>query len=285
MSQSAEEFVKQGDVKGALAALQDQVRSNPADGKARVFLFQLLAVLGQWDRALTQLNVAADIDPTTLLMAQVCRPALQCEAFRADVFAGRRSPLFLGQPPEWAGRMVEALKLFANGSPDKAAMLRAEALEEAEAIGGTFNDERFEWIADGDDRLGPILELVTEGRYYWVPMQNIARIEIEPPADLRDLVFLPARFVWINGGTAVGLIPARYPGTENAEDGQLLLARMTEWVEHEGGTFTGVGQRMLMTDSGEHPLLEARSIVFDTFEEAQKLAEEQITAESGEGDG
>ncbi|MEM9066129.1 MAG: type VI secretion system accessory protein TagJ [Planctomycetota bacterium] len=287
MSQSAEELVKQGDVTGALQALQDKVRSNPADAKARVFLFQLLSVLGNWDRALTQLNVAADIDPTTLLMAQVCRPALQCESFREHVFAGETSPLFLGEPPAWAGRMVEALKLFATGSAEQASTLRAAALDEADAIGGTFNGDRFEWMADGDDRLGPILEIVTEGRYYWVPIQNIARIEIEPPADLRDVVFLPARFVWVNGGTAVGLIPTRYPGTQSSEDGQLLLARKTEWVEHADGTYTGLGQRMLVTDSGEHPLLEARSVVFDTFDEAQRLAEAQLAVgeTQGEGDG
>ena len=47
--------------------------------KLRVFLFQLLCVLGQWERALTQLNVAAELDAQALAMAQMYREALQCE--------------------------------------------------------------------------------------------------------------------------------------------------------------------------------------------------------------
>ncbi|MFO1349473.1 MAG: hypothetical protein U1F68_01835 [Gammaproteobacteria bacterium] len=40
--------------------MQEQVRKNPANAKYRVFLFQLLAVLGQWERALNQLNGRRD---------------------------------------------------------------------------------------------------------------------------------------------------------------------------------------------------------------------------------
>ena len=51
---------------GALPQLQEAVRANPGDAKLRIFLFQLLSVLGQWERALNQLNVSAEIDPNTL---------------------------------------------------------------------------------------------------------------------------------------------------------------------------------------------------------------------------
>ena len=59
----AEDKVKDGDPAGALALLQQEVRAKPADPKLRVFLFQLLCVLGQWERALNQLKVAAELDP------------------------------------------------------------------------------------------------------------------------------------------------------------------------------------------------------------------------------
>ncbi len=57
-------------------------------------LFQMLAVQGEWEKALTQLNVSADLDAGNLLMAEVCRPAIAAEALRAEIFAGKRSPLF-----------------------------------------------------------------------------------------------------------------------------------------------------------------------------------------------
>ena len=43
----AQQLIRDGDLAGALAALQDAVRKNSADPKLRVFLFQLLSVLGQ----------------------------------------------------------------------------------------------------------------------------------------------------------------------------------------------------------------------------------------------
>jgi len=45
---AAEQHLKDGDPAAALAALQELVRAHPSDAKLRVFLFQLLCVLGQW---------------------------------------------------------------------------------------------------------------------------------------------------------------------------------------------------------------------------------------------
>ncbi|HEV2702964.1 MAG TPA: tetratricopeptide repeat protein, partial [Steroidobacteraceae bacterium] len=64
----AEAAFRAGDLAGALAALQLEVRGRPQDLKLRIFLAQLLMVLGQWDRALTQLSVVAELDALTLPM-------------------------------------------------------------------------------------------------------------------------------------------------------------------------------------------------------------------------
>ena len=259
----AEELLRNGQLDEALAALQDRVRKNPGDAKLRVFLFQLLCVRGDWDRAMTQLNVAAELDAANLLMAQVCRPALQCEALRADIFAGKKAPLVFGQPQEWVGWMVTAHQLVAEGKYSAAAKLRLKALEAAPAIGGAIDDKPFEWIADADGRLGPLLEAVVEGRYYWVPFANVRQLVIEPPADLRDVVWSPAHLTWANGGESVGLIPTRYAGSQASDDDAIRMARRTDWVEHKGELYVGLGQRMFATDQGEYPLLETRKIVLN----------------------
>ena len=44
----AEQSLREGRLRDALAELQAQVRKEPADAKYRIFLFQLLAVLGLW---------------------------------------------------------------------------------------------------------------------------------------------------------------------------------------------------------------------------------------------
>jgi type VI secretion system protein ImpE len=259
---SAEELLKQGRLDEALAALEAKIRANPADAKLRVFLFQLLCIRGDWPRAITQLNVAAEMNPANLLMSQVCGPALQCEAFRAQVFAGQRSPLVLGEPEEWVGWMIQANALSATGKEAEAAALRERALEAAPAVSGFIDGAPFEWIADADMRLGPVLEAIVEGRYYWVPLSRIARIDIDPPTDLRDIVWLPASLTFTNGGSSVALIPTRYPGSEKSPDAAIRLARKTDWIERDGGLFTGLGQRLFATDSGERPILETRLIGF-----------------------
>lgn len=257
---NAEELLKAGRIDECLEQLKADVRSRPSDAKLRVFLAQVQCVVGQWDKALTQLKVAAGLDPACLLMAQACSVALNCEALRADIFAGERTPLVLGEPHQWLGLLIQANKLAVDGEYRASQDLRSQAFDGSPAIAGTINDDAFEWIADADPRLGPVLEVIVEGRYYWAPFQHIREVRFEPPQDLRDVVWLPAHFVWRNGGTAVGLIPARYPGTEAAADPALRMARKTEWTESGEGLFTGLGQRMLATDGGEYPLLEVRDI-------------------------
>ncbi len=122
------------------------------------------------------------------------------------------------------------------------------------------NGRDFEWIADADSRLGPVLEVILEGKYYWIPFCRIKKIVMEKPSDLRDLVWKPAVFVWTNGGEAAGHIPTRYPGTETSEDNQLRLARRTDWLERAGGACLGLGQRILATNNDELPLLECQTI-------------------------
>jgi type VI secretion system protein ImpE len=262
MMMGAKELLGQGKLDEALQALQQEVRGKPNDARLRVFLFQLLAVLGQWERALNQLNVAADLDTGTLLMAQVCRPALGAEALRAEIFAGKRTPLIFGEPEDWIGWLVEANKLLAQGHLQAAAELRDKAFEQAPATSGTLNGQPFEWIADADQRFGPVVELMMDGKYYWVPVHRISKIEMEPPADLRDLVWAPATFTWATGAKAIGLIPARYPGTETHGDGPQKLARRTDWIDKEG-TAIGLGQRLLTTDTAEVPLLELRQLTLN----------------------
>ncbi len=261
---TAEESLREGKLDDALASLQDQVRKDPADPKHRTFLFQLLSVLGQWDRALNQLKVAGEMDAQAIPMVQTYRDALACEVLRNEVFDGKRSPLVFGEPQEWVALMIEAVRVQAQGKHAEAASLRERALEDAPATSGTLNETPFEWIADADSRLGPILETILLGKYYWIPFQNIASIEIEAPEDLRDLVWTPAHLTWANGGESVALIPTRYVGSAQDERGEVRLSRRTEWVELGEGAYAGLGQRLLATDQAETPLLEVRKVTLDT---------------------
>jgi type VI secretion system protein ImpE len=256
----AEHSLKVGDPVAALAHLQEQVRAKPEDAKLRVFLFQLLCVLGQWKRALNQLDVACGLDPSALAMKQTYGEAVHCEAIRAEVFEGKKSPMIFGQPDQWLALLIESLLASGHGEPQRSQELRARAFEEAPTSQGTLDGRPFEWIADADSRLGPVIEAVINGRYFWVPFSRLAKVQIEEPEDLRDFVWMPAHLQFENGGESVALIPTRYPGSESSADGLIALARKTVWEEIAPEAHRGLGQRIVATDSDETPLMEIRTI-------------------------
>lgn len=270
-----EDFLKSGDPDAALVALQDKVRANPADPKLRIFLFQLLCVLGDWKRAITQLKLSAEMDEAATMMAQTYREAIICEVYRKKVFAGEKAPLIFGEPEEWLALLIEAQKVLASGEPNKAADLRARAFEAAPACAGVIDGQPFQWIADADMRLGPVLEIIVNGRYFWLPFSSIGTLAMEDPTDLRDAVWTAATLGLKNGGEVAALIPTRYVGTTDGGDAAERLARATTWTDTGGETFVGRGQRLLTTDQTDIALMDVRSLQMEGAE----------TAQDGSGDG
>ena len=256
----AEQLLRDGDPVGALARLQEAVKAKPADVKARIFLFQLLCVLGQWERALNQLATATSLDDGTLAMAQMYGEAVRCEAIRREVFAGRTAPMVFGHPEQWLALLIESLLVSGQGDERKSESLRLRAFEEAEVSSGVLNDRPFDWVADADSRIGPVLEAIINGRYYWVPLSRLSQMTMEAPTDLRDVVWMPAQLQFENGGETVALIPTRYPGSETSSDGLIQLSRKTEWDEVRPGCHVGRGQRVLSTDRDEVALMDVRTL-------------------------
>jgi type VI secretion system protein ImpE len=251
----------------AFASLKQDVRKAPREPRLRTFLFQMFCLYGEWDRAINQLSVLSELDPLALPMAHTYRSVIRCEMLRERVFAGRRSPTVMGEPEQWFSLLTEANRVLAEGSSAEASGLRDAAFEAAPAISGTIDGRPFEWIADADPRLGPVLEVMVEERYLWVPFHRMARIDIETPADLRDQIWLPAHFTWTTGGQSFGFIPTRYPGSDKAGD-DLAMAKRTEW-RHVGagpddasGWDLGLGQRMLATDAEDVAIMDVRRIEF-----------------------
>src|SRR6185436_980115 len=109
------ELVQAAQLDEALTALQSEIRKKPEDTRLRIFLFQLNCILGKLDKALTQLQVISSLNAETMLLAQIFRPVITCELLRREVFAGKRRPLFFGQPMEWMGLLVQANELVGQG--------------------------------------------------------------------------------------------------------------------------------------------------------------------------
>lgn len=260
---SAEDLLKSGDLDGALAALQDSIRADAANPALRIFLFQLLSVRGDWKRAIAQLKLSAELDAAATHMAQTYREGIICEVYRDKVFSGEKDPLIFGEPAEWIALMVEALKSNVAGKAEQAAATRARAFDAAPSVSGRLNGEPFEWIADADMRLGPLLEIVVNGRYFWMPFTAISKAKFEDPIDLRDAVWTPAEIKLANGGDIVALIPTRYAGTVTDGSDAEKLARATQWRDIGADTYAGLGQRLLTTDLGDTALMDVRLLELD----------------------
>ena len=259
----AETLLRDGQVDEALLELQAGVRSNAADPRLRVFLAQLLMVQGAWERALGQLQVAAQIDAANASMAYAYREAIAAERLRNKVFAGTQKPALLGEPESWMAMHIDGFQTLSAGRRDAEIGLSiTRAFETAPQIAGRINGQEFAWLGDADMRLGPVFELLVNGRYFWVPGQYVKSLTFESPQDLRDLIWLPGEVEWVNGGTAAVFMPVRYPGSESAAAAH-KLARQTDYFELAPNFWIGMGQRVLVTDVDEYPVLEIRTIEFD----------------------
>jgi protein involved in temperature-dependent protein secretion len=257
--QDADERLKSGDLAGARALLIEQVRARPDDPQFRMFLFQLLAVLGEWDKAEIQLRALARIAPDAQMLSVVYGQALAAEKERAKVFAGQvPCPVHLAS--DWLEKLAQALSAYASNDAVSGDALRDEAFSGAPEMTGEWNDQAFTQIADCDGRFGPAFEAIVAGQWGLIGFDQVAEIRSEGPKDLRDMVWLPVEIAFRSGQAAAALLPVRYPGTEQAGDDDLRLARSTVWRDGPSGQ-EGLGQHTWFVEDGtELSILSLRNL-------------------------
>lgn len=245
-----------------LAQTEDRIRREPRTIAHRWFLFELLCVLGDWTRALKQLQVCAQLDLGLVSTAHVYRDLVRAESFRAQVFEGKRTPGFALTPPAWVDGMLQALQPASAGAHEAADTCRAAALDVAPLTSGATDKGSFGWITDSDSRLGPICELVAGGHYRWIPFCQLTALTMQAPTRLLDLVWSATVVVLADGTTLRGYLPVRYVGTEWGSDVQ-RLARETSWSYAGSTGVIGCGQRTWLIDGGDVGLLDVRTCQFN----------------------
>jgi type VI secretion system protein ImpE len=250
-----------------LAASEAQVRSQPGSPAHRWSLFQLLCVSGQWERAVQQLQVYAQLDPEQARAAQAYRDLIRAERWRAKVMAGRELPGFVFEAPSWIEGLLEALRLTADGKTDEADDAREAALDRAPMVAGHGINERFEWISDSDSRFGPVCEIVAGGHYRWLPLSNIAAWQVERPSMPLDLVWAACTLTLVDGVAVRGFMPARYPDGQEAPGAfpasdDLRLGRKTVWQQSGRTGVIAQGQKTWTTSAGDMSLFELAACEF-----------------------
>jgi len=259
--------------------VQRQIRANPQNAGLRLALCHFLALRGEWQRAEDQLKLAAKLDPSFAPASATCAMALAAERQRTEFWNGGRAPAVVAGQADWVDGLIAA----AAQPPGQAAALRERARQDAPAIQGALSavdrsDSRaaqaldgepvqtadFAWLCDGDVRLGAVLELLTPSGYAWLPLHAVRRLQFKRPQHLVDLLWAPAEIVLQDGRGLNGLVPVRYPGPLDALDDETTLGRRTDWLPLAGeDQYAGVGQRTLISEAGDHSLLDVRLVEFD----------------------
>ena len=226
---TAETLFREGRLAEAIDVLGAELRSNPTDARRRTFLFELLCFSGQFDRAEKQLDVLAAAGRESAMGALLYRSALHAERTRRQMFQSGTLPL--GDPLPVAGTL--------NGTP-------------------------FAALRDADPRIGARLEVFAAGEYVWIPFAHIESLRVAPPKRLRDLLWSSAvvrtgpEFTGMELGEV--LVPVLTPEAADDEDDAVRLGRVTEWIDIGNGVAAPVGQKLLLMDDAEVPLLEVREL-------------------------
>jgi type VI secretion system protein ImpE len=228
---TARELYHAGQLTAAIQALSGELRDNPTDMRRRTFLFELLCFAGEYDRAQKHLDVLATQGPDAATGALLYRAALNADRMRTDLFTRRDYP---------------------------------EARSSETPVSGTCNGKPFQSITDADPRIGARLEIYAAGQCMWLPLAHIASVEIQPPQRLRDLLWTPALLHTGPAfkGTELGevLLPALSPLSFQHQDEAVRLGRTTVWERQENGDAIPFGQKMLLLDGEELPILELRRL-------------------------
>lgn len=225
----AHALYKEGKLGEAIQTLKEQLFSAPLDTQSQIFLFELLCFAGNWDEAEAQLEFLGGSNPLNF-GGFVYGSALHAE--RARQLAFERKEI---APPPTAGSIV-----------------------------GSLNGKAFLSISDADPRIGPNLEVFSGGGFVTVPIRHLLSLEMGPPKLLRDLLWAPARIRTSRDFAGVELrdvfLPVLYPMSWRHEDDEVKLGRMTVWEPDAEYRELPFGQKMLLVDHEEVPLLEVRKL-------------------------
>jgi type VI secretion system protein ImpE len=258
---NATELFKAGRLADAIEAQTQEVKANPTDPNRRVFLFELLVFAGDLDRARRQLEAVQYDEPDRMTALQRYRRLVDSEQNRRATFTQGQAVSFLTEVPFNFRMRLDAIR---NMLPHEGVGEAKTMIEGARGMTPNLkvllNDKEYDGLIDADDLFGTALEVMVNGLYYWVPLENVASLAMNDPQYPRDLIWFPARIELTDGQTGEVYLPTLYPGTHLHPDEQVKLGRTTDWKTLEEGLTVGVGQKTYLAGEEAVGILEWREL-------------------------
>jgi type VI secretion system protein ImpE len=257
---TANDLFKAGKLKEAIDAQLAEVKAKPADHGRRLFLFELAAFAGDLERARKQIDAVEYPEPELAATLANYRKLIDAETLRRRLFADGVAPGFLADAPDHAKLRLEAVNRLREGNQAEAAALLTRANAEAPGVKGTLNGKAFDGLRDADDLLGPVLEVLAQGRYFWIPVEQVEALALNPPKFARDLLWMPARLMMREGEQGEVFLPTLYPNSHAHPDEAVKLGRSTDWKQAEGGPVLGAGLKTFLIGDDPSTVLDWRQL-------------------------
>jgi type VI secretion system protein ImpE len=255
----ATQHFKDGRLREALDAQILAVKAAPADHGKRLFLFELSAFAGDLDRARRQIDALSYDDPELEQGRVTYLKLLDAEDLRRKLFRDGVQPSFAADPPEHVAYRLDAIRLLREGRTAEAAEVLDQANAMAPPLSGSLNGKPFDGIRDADDLLGPVLEVMAQGKYLWLPLEQVTAVAMGPPRFPRDTIWAPARVVTTVGEEGEVFLPTLYAGSHEHADDAIRLGRATSWTED--APVRGCGAKTFLVGDDGVGLLEWRELM------------------------
>lgn len=258
----AKTLLESGNLSGAIEAALAFVKSNPTNPSARIFLFELSAFAGDWERAKRQLDVIGHQDSTAMIGSKIYEQCVIAENKRADFFSKGTKPEFLGTPPDYIYGILMANTKVREGKLAEAREILDKVDEQRPALACKINGADAEDFRDYNDLTSSILEVIIKDSYSWVPFEQIEKITFNEPKSLRDHFWLQATLETDNGTNGDVFIPALYNDSWRSADDLVRLGKVTDWRELGDDIFVGEGTKLFSVGGDHKTVLDLKTIEF-----------------------
>lgn len=267
---TAQEMLSVDRLADAIVTQRAYVAANPIDHAAKLFYFELLVIAGKFlDAHAVWMHFESAV-PEFQAYARSLRKLLRAERRRQHGF----KPTTLLEPPMHMRCRWHAVKATQIANEAKAMKWADRADSNTPAIRGHVNGREFEGMRDADDRFASQFEFLFNGRYCWIPFEQVKKLTLGPIEGTLDKVLRPAeiilRFPARDPSSLIpleatnhvlhGHLPLVYPGTANSgRDESFTLGNDADF-DMLAGLVVGFGERVMNIGEEELPLSEIQQL-------------------------
>ena len=246
--------IADGRLKDAIGIQMQAVADRPDDPSARLLLFELLTVAGQFPEARDQLRAIKMDDPDWRDTRRRFGRLLQAASRRDQ----SKRPAVASPVPAHLRQRWRATRAIRSGEVVEAIRHIDRADARSPIVEGFIDGREFEGLRDADDRHGSVLEVFVEDTYCWFPFEQIRKLTLLPVVGLLDAIYRPARLTLNDQIEQAVLVPLVYPLSHEV-DGSFALGHDTDWPD-VGGPVCGIGAKIWLLGEEEGKLGEYRQL-------------------------